>query len=45
MKPQLLNLTLVYLGGNVSTHDGVEGDINGRIGLARTRVYFSTRKK
>jgi len=26
----------VYLGGNICTHDGVDGDINRRIGLART---------
>jgi len=38
----------VYLGGNVSTHDGVDGDINRRIALARTvfqmlkKVWSST---
>ena len=38
----------VYLGGNVGTHDGVDGDINRRIGLARTvfqmlkKVWSST---
>ena len=34
---QLLHTdNFVYLGGNVGTHDGVDGDINRRIGLART---------
>ena len=38
----------VYLGGNVCTHDGVYGDINRRIELARTvfqmlkKVWSST---
>jgi len=33
----------VYLGGNVGTHDGVDSDINRRIGLART-VFQMLRK-